>query len=382
MPWIVPLLVVALTLLSGSQAVGAPTGSIALVEVASGFDRPVAVVTHPSEPGTVLVVEQPGLVSVVRDGVPLDTPALDVTDRVLVGVEQGLFDLVFHPDFVRTRMVIISSTDRAGDLVVARHTMDDDLAIAAEPDAIILRVEQSHQFHQGGGLAFGPDGHLYIGVGDGGWPDNVFGTGQDVTDLFGSIVRLDLDAATDAEPYAIPADNPFVTAADGARPEIWLYGLRNPWRISFDEATGDLYIADVGHLEREEINLHRAGDPAGLNYGWNILEGTRCFRGDDCDRAGMTPPFIEYPGQAGGVGDCAVTGGLVYRGDAVRVLHSSYVYGDWCSGRVWSYRLGIGPLDPVLKAHTDLLITSFATDAAGRLYVTDYRGALYEIVDR
>ena len=250
-----------------------------LVEVASGLSSPVDLTSPDGDP-RLFVVEQAGRIRVIRDGVVAETPFLDIRDRVRAGGERGLLGLAFHPRYVENGRFFVDYTDAAG-TVVERYRVSGDPDLADPASAFpVLRVAQPFANHNGGQVAFGPDGMLYAGLGDGGGAGDPLDQGQDVETLLGSILRIDVDSA---EPYAIPPDNPF--AAGGGRPEIWAYGLRNPWRFSFDTPTGRLYIGDVGQDRREEIDVAGAGD-GGLNFGWPTTEGTLCFRPADCDPVG------------------------------------------------------------------------------------------------
>ena len=278
------------------------------------------------------------------------------------------------------------AADAAGsvdpDAADAAGSVDPDAADAAGssgPDAadatselVLLEVPQPFSNHNGGMIAFGPDGFLYGGVGDGGSGGDPQGNGQDLGTLLGSILRIDVRGASAGAPYRVPPDNPFV-GVDGARDEIWAYGLRNPWRFSFDPATGDLWAADVGQADREEIDLVLPG----RNYGWNTMEGTNCFLTADCDRTGLEPPVVEY---GHGLG-CSVTGGYVYRGAAVPALSGVYVYADFCTGRIWGFRpTDLGVSGPVQLLQAPFQVSSFGTDSLGELYVLGFDGGVYRFV--
>jgi glucose/arabinose dehydrogenase len=251
---------------------------------------------------------------------------------------------------------------------------------AAASAVVLLTIDKPYDDHNAGLLLFGPDGDLYVGVGDGGAKAEPRGNSQKLDTLLGKILRLDVDREGDGRAYAIPADNPFA-AQPGARPEIWAYGLRNPWRFSFDRATGDLYVADVGLWMAEEIDVQPAGDRGGENYGWNVMEGDICRApGDDGDCAtdGFTPPVFAYHHGP----ECAVIGGYVYRGEAVPALNGWYLFGDLCSGRIKGLSRSDGGWAAFNLTKTPLAITSFGEDAAGELYVTDLDGGLYRVVER
>jgi glucose/arabinose dehydrogenase len=259
----------------------------------------------------------------------LGTPFLDISSLVSTGFEQGLLGLAFDPNYAMNGRFYVSYTDTAGDSRIVRYLVSGNPDIAqSSPDRLLLTVDQPFDNHNGGGIVFGPDQYLYIGLGDGGAGNDPLGNGQDLTDLMGSLLRIDASPQGD---YAVPNDNPF--AGDPtASPELWDYGLRNPWRFSFDRLTGDLYIADVGQGDREEINVSPAaqGGGKGLNYGWNIMEGTVCTPGvnPNCNMAGLTLPVLDYDHSGG---SCSVTGGHVYRGAAIPAIWGTYFYADYCA---------------------------------------------------
>ena len=326
--------------------------------------------------GQALVTEQSGRIW-VSDGLHPDNVAvslfLDVTDRVSSrGSEEGLLGLALDPTNQRHLYLYYSASDPRRSLV-SRFTISPD-GFAADPDSelVILEVAQPYSNHNGGQLAFGPDGYLYVGLGDGGSAGDPQGNGQDTSTLLGSILRIDVSQATPEQPYAIPPDNPF--ANGGGRGEIWAYGLRNPWRFSFDQDTGELWAGDVGQNRWEEIDLIRPGG----NYGWNVLEGSHCFSPrNNCPRAGMMPPVWEYSldGEP-----CSVIGGHVYRGPAIPWLRGAYVYGDFCSGKVFGLRYIDGEVvEHRQLANTDLRIMSFAEDNEGELYLLSQKSGVYRL---
>jgi glucose/arabinose dehydrogenase len=346
--------------------------SLTLQPVAEGLTSPLLVTAPDDGSGRLFVVEQVGRVRIVEDGRLLPEPFLDISDRLVAGGEQGLLGLAFDPSYADDGRFFVNYTDLQGDTVVSGFHVSDSDPDRADPDSerVMLRVDQPFANHNGGNLVFGPDGDLYIGMGDGGSGGDPFGNGQRLDTLLGKMLRLDVDGAGSGEPYAIPPGNPFVDRPD-ARPEIWAYGLRNPWRFSFDRNTGDLWIGDVGQSSWEEID--RAGsDQAGLDYGWNVMEGDACYPpGSSCDRSGMTLPVAVYGHDAG----CAVTGGFVYRGSRWPALAGAYLFSDSCSGTIWGLdaaRLRLGP--PAVLLETGRSISSFGEDAAGELYVTDLGG--------
>ncbi|MDW8291861.1 MAG: PQQ-dependent sugar dehydrogenase [Anaerolineae bacterium] len=353
-----------------------PTPSVrpALRLFVSGLVRPTDL-THAGDPRTLYVTEQPGRVRVIRDGVLLPEPFLDLTDRVgSQGNEQGLLGIAFAPDFARSRKLFVNYTNRAGDTVIAGFLARAD-GLSADPSSAwtVLQIDQPYANHNGGQIRFGPDGMLYIGVGDGGSAGDPLNAGQDVRTLLGKLLRIDVSNSSPSEPYRIPADNP--DFGPNSRRELWAIGLRNPWRFSFDRLTGDLYIADVGQNRYEEINFQPATSRGGENYGWRLREGFAPFRGNGVE--GLTDPIWQYGRDEG----CSVTGGYVYRGSAVPPLYGAYLYGDFCSGRIWTLRRdGSGNWQNALLFDTDLNIASFGEDAEGELYVLDLNGAIHRIV--
>ncbi|HVM31096.1 MAG TPA: PQQ-dependent sugar dehydrogenase [Candidatus Limnocylindrales bacterium] len=349
--------------------------------VADGFDN-LTFLTHAGDgSGLIYVVEQRGIIHVgTPDGVFREDPFLDISDRVSFAGERGLLGLAFHPAFDENRRFFVNYSARDGANVVAElragATVDDPAEAASE--RVLLRIEQPFPNHNGGMLAFGPEGMLYISSGDGGGAGDPLEAGQDRTTLLGKVLRVDVDA----DPYGIPADNPFAGGADGARPEIWAYGLRNPWRISFDRRTGALFIADVGQDRFEEINVEPSGVGGGRNYGWNVMEGPACFGQSDCDSSGMVPPIAWY--QTGS--DCAVTGGYVYRGGEVGDLAGFYLFSDYCSGTVWALdaehalRATELPVPVHEVGRSDINVTSFGEDEAGEVYLLGAGGQVLRVV--
>jgi glucose/arabinose dehydrogenase len=357
---------------------------IDLRTVARGFDQPVFVAGPADGSGRLFVVEQPGRIRIVRDGKVLPAPFLDIADKVSCCGEQGLLGLALAPGFGRTSgAFFVDYTDRNGDTVIARGTAGANGAsnTAAGSVQTVLQIGQPFANHNGGMLAFGPDGDLYIGMGDGGSGGDPRGNGQRLGTLLGKIVRIDVMSDPGSDRYVVPPTNPFVANPD-AKPEIWAFGMRNPWRFSFDRANGDLWIGDVGQDQVEEIDVGRAADGggAGLNYGWNRMEGTRCFKSIlGCDQAGLTAPFTEY---AHGSGDCAIIGGYVYRGNAIPGLQGTYLFADECSGTIRAV-VAAGPSgqEPVVLLESRRAISSFGEDEVGELYLTDLAsGDLLQVV--
>jgi glucose/arabinose dehydrogenase len=338
------------------------------------FSFPVFLTSPPGD-ARLFVVEKGGTIRIVENGSQLPTPFLDVSGLISTGGEQGLLGLAFEPTYATSGRFYVDYTDPLGGTVVARYTVsagDPDVADASSGE-VVLTYAHTLGNHNGGMLAFGPDGMLYISAGDGGDQSE----GQTLDDLLGAVLRIDVSGASG---YAIPADNPF--AGGGGLPEIWSYGLRNPWRMSFDRQTGDLYIGDVGQSNREEIDVATAatGTGRGANFGWNVMEGTACNAPPvGCSSAGLTLPVLEYDHSHG----CSVIGGFVYRGSAIPALRGVYLYGDFCAGEVRSFRYANGAVTeaqtwPAFPAGNP--ITSFGEDAAGELYVLSQGNAIYHIV--
>lgn len=350
--------------------------SLALQPVASGFRQPTAVVAVPDGSGRLFVVERAGQIRVVSEGSVLPTPFLDLSP--LVGAafsEQGLLGLAFDPQYTTNGRFYTNRTNGQGDTVIARYNVSADPNLA-DPGtgAVVLVVDQPAANHNGGNLVFGPDGYLWIGLGDGGGAGDRFGNAQNGQSLLGKMLRIDVASA---EPYLSPSDNPFFGSPD-TFPEIWALGLRNPWRYSFDRATGDLYIGDVGQGAFEEINLVRAGSPGGQNFGWPITEGFHCFPATSpCDQTGSELTIAEYGHDQG----CSVTGGYVYRGQAFPQLVGTYLFADYCSGRIWSLtEAPDGSFVMTELLDTDVQISSFGEDETGELYVTGFNdGVLYQV---
>jgi len=355
----------------------APPPAPSLALVASGLSTPLFLTAPPGDAARLFIVEKTGRIRIVKNGGLLSTPFLDLSSRVSNGSEQGLLGLAFHPLYAQNGTFVVNYTNPSGDTRVSRFTVsaNPDLANGGS-EQVILAVAQPFTNHNGGMVDFGPDGYLYIALGDGGSGGDPLGNGQDRTTLLGSILRLDIDGAA---PYVIPPTNPFASSPTFKR-EIWAYGVRNPWRFSFDRTTGDLYIGEVGQGAREEIDFQPASSTGGENYGWNIMEGTICFSpSSGCNQTGLTLPVLDYDHSQG----CSVTGGYVYRGTAVPALQGRYLYADWCQGWVRSFRMQGGQaverMDwPTLAPGGS--ITSFGQDAQGEVYVLVGQGSVYRIV--
>ena len=358
------------------------------------FERPVALVFPGDEDDRALVVEQPGRILLLTGGDDdtwSATTFLDITDRVNDGGnEEGLLGLALDPDFESNGVFYVyytASGPRRS--VVSRFSVtaeDHDLA-DAKSESIIIEAAQPYANHNGGQILFGPDGLLYIGLGDGGSAGDPKGNGQDLSTLLGSILRIDVSASGTGGGYTVPSDNPLV-GVEGARPEIWAYGLRNPWRFTFDRLTGELWTADVGQNALEEVDVIVPGG----NYGWNVMEGSECFgtRGDSlrlaqdrpCDPEGFEPPVVEYGRDDG----CSITGGYVYRGSRLPSLQGQYIFGDYCSGKVWAFSRQPGGAVRAVDKSDELLdtshkISSFGEDGSGEIYIISLVGGIYTLTD-
>ena len=354
-----------------------PGDSAALQLITAGLSSPVFVTAPTGDTARLFVVEQGGTIRVLRHDSLLGTPFLDVSGHIAAGGERGLLSVAFHPQYDQNGQFYVYFTNPNGDIRVVRYLVSADANIAdsTSGDTILKVFHETYDNHNGGLLVFGPDGKLYAGLGDGGSGGDPSGNGQNLDTLLAKILRIDVDAGT---PYAIPGDNPFVGHA-GQRGEIWLYGLRNPWRFSFDRTTGDLYIGDVGQDLWEEVDVLPTGSPGGENYGWNIMEAKHCYGASTCNMSGLVLPVIEYSHSEG----CAVIGGYVYRGSRVAALSGLYLYGDLCNGWVRSFRYAGGAATEA-RAWPSLSVTgqfsSFGEDARGELYITTISGNLYRIV--
>lgn len=343
--------------------------------VVSGLAKPLDLTFLPDGSGTFLVLEQVGTIRVVQNGSVLPDPFLDITDRVgSGGSEQGLLGIALHPDYANNGFFYVNYTDQSGDTVIARFTRsgDDPNKADSASEKVLLQVDQPYANHNGGSMVFGPDGYLYMGLGDGGSAGDPQGNGQSLDTRLGKLLRVDVN---NSDPYAIPADNPF---AQGGTPEIWVYGLRNPWRFSFDRLTGDLYIGDVGQNEWEEIDFSPAGSAGGTNFGWDFREGTHPYEGTPPADASLTDPIFEY---AHGEG-CSVTGGYVYRGQALPEFRGIYLFADYCSGRLWGSLHGADGAwqTQLLFSQTGMNITSFGQDGQGEIYLVNQQdGGVYRL---
>jgi glucose/arabinose dehydrogenase len=328
--------------------------------IASGLDRPVDIQPANDGSGRLFIIEKYGVIRVYENGQLLAQPFLSITDRVNdISNEMGLLGLAFHPDYEQNGYFYVNYTGRGGNTRISRFQANGN---TADPNSelVLMVVNQPYPNHNGGAAAFGPDGYLYLGLGDGGSAGDPQKNGQNTSTLLGSILRIDVNSG---DPYAIPADNPFGN-------EVWAYGLRNPWRISFDRVTGDLWIGDVGQNAWEEIDYLPAGSPGGVNFGWSIMEGGHGY--DGLLQDGMLLPAAEYGREDG----CSVTGGYVYRG-AMPEWNGIYLYGDYCSGKIWGLILSDGQWQAQVLFETGVRITSFGEDESGEIYLAGDDGSVY-----
>jgi glucose/arabinose dehydrogenase len=339
--------------------------------VVSDLSSPVGLAHAGDGSGRLFVLEQAGTIRVIQDGALLPEPFLNIIDRVgSQGNEQGLLGLAFHPQYSQNGYFYVNYTDKNGDTVIARFQVSPGKPNQADPasEKQLLTVDQPYPNHNGGAVTFGPDGYLYLGLGDGGSAGDPQGNAQSFDTLLGKILRIDVNGG---DPYAIPADNPF--ANGGGRPEIWAYGLRNPWRIAFDRQTGDLYIADVGQNQYEEIDFVRAGSSGRLNFGWNFFEASHPYKGQPLANEVFIAPVAEYSHSQG----CSVTGGEVYRGQHLSQWQGVYLYSDFCTGNVWGLlRDGQGTWQNALLFSNVGQVTSFGLDEAGEIYLVDRSGTI------
>lgn len=346
--------------------------ALRLTEIASGLEQPVFVSSPPGDE-RLFIVEQVGRIRILSGGTVRDDAFLDVSDLVSCCGERGLLGLAFHPDYAANGRFFVDYTDASGDTVVAEYRASSDPDVAdPEPVRTFLLIDQPFPNHNGGMLAFGPDGLLYVGMGDGGGGGDPLDQAQDPSSKLGKLLRIDVDTHPEPPPGNYP----------GADPDVWALGLRNPWRFAFDRATGDLVIADVGQNLFEEIDVAFAGEP-GRNFGWPILEATHCYDPPEaCETNGLTLPVFEYGRDDG----CSVTGGYVYRGSLIPGLAGRYLFGDYCSNRVWSFVLEEGAAADVVELSDDLDtralvggLSSFGEDASGELYVVSLAGRIFRI---
>ncbi len=355
------------------------TFTLNIEPIVDGLRRPVFATGSGDSSGRLFIIEQPGRIRIYENGQLLDAPFLDISDKLTTnGNEQGLLGLAFHPDYANNGLFFVNYSAAAnGDNIIERYQVSSNPNLADKASGtVILTIPGLESNHNGGMLEFGPEGFLYIGTGDGGGAGDRHGTignGQAVNTLLGKILRIDVNADT----YTVPADNPFVNTAD-ALPEIWSYGWRNPWRFSFDRATGDLYVGDVGQNAEEEISFQPSSSAGGENYGWRILEGNNCYDANlGCDNPDLVAPIATYSHDLG----CSITGGFVYRGEQFPWLQGQYLFADYCTGIVWaSARDADGAWQTRRVTTFDDTISSFGQDDDGELYVIGHNsGTVYRL---
>jgi glucose/arabinose dehydrogenase len=349
----------------------------ALQAVASGFDLPVGVVSPRDGSRRLFIVQQRGSVAIFDGRQRLTQLFLDIRPEVLCCGERGLLGLAFHPRYQENGFFYVNYTNRGGDTVIERYQRNPADPNRADPSTgrTILTIPQPFGNHNAGHLAFGPDGYLYIATGDGGSGGDPQNLAQNLSTHLGKVLRIDVDSA---EPYAIPPDNPFLDRGE-VRPEIWAYGLRNPWRYSFDRDTGDLWIGDVGQSAREEINFQPASSRGGENYGWPMTEGSLCFRpATNCNDGTLVLPVLEYPL---GQGNCAVVAGFRYRGWRFPRMFGMFFYGDYCSGTLRGAIADEGGFTQIVAVNTGTSLTSFGEDEQGELWAVSHTGTVYRLID-
>lgn len=347
------------------------------------FINPILLTNSGDGTNRIFVAEQDGMVRVFQNFELISDSRvfLDIREKInSIGNEQGLLGLAFDPNYASNGYFYVYHTEYGVDsTALMRYSVSTDPNIADTASGLLLaRFDQPFTNHNGGGMVFGPDGFLYLGLGDGGLFSDPRGHAQNTSTLLGSVIRIDVSASTEAEPYRVPQDNPFFNKTTvprpgqlSERPEIWAYGLRNPWRMSFDDVTSELWLGDVGENSREEINIIQPS----LNYGWNLSEGSECFKTSDCDLSQFELPVFEYKHSDG---NCSITGGHVYRGGRLPSLSGHYVFADYCSGRVWAIRHKNGiTSDPYLLVDSNFMIPSFGMDELGEIYVLSSAGGVY-----
>lgn len=346
--------------------------------VTTGLTKPLYL-THAHDQ-RIFIVQQKGQVLALESGQEKPTPFLDIQTRVgSQGNEQGLLSIAFHPDYQTNGFFYVNYTDLKGSTVIARYQVSTDPGRADEKsETILLTIPQPYANHNGGHILFGSDGYLYVGMGDGGAANDPHNHGQSLDTLLGKILRLDVNHGV---PYGVPSDNPFINTPN-TRPEIWSYGWRNPWRLAFDTETGDLYVADVGQNQYEEVHVELAGSQGGQNYGWRLMEASHCFNPTTCNPAelGVVMPVAEYPHSQG----CSVTGGYVYRGQKFPQLTGVYIYADYCTGTVWGLRHEAdGAWSQAKLLDSGKIVSSFGLDSTGEMYLLDHRnGEVWQVIGR
>ena len=381
--------------------------NLSSVLIADGYKKPVFITSYPNNAKLLYIVEQAGLIKIINDGKKLSRPFFDINKRVVnpnrPGDERGLLGFAFHPNHTNNGKFYINYMDNDGNTIVSEFSTNSELRANHKSERIILKLKQPYGNHNGGDIQFGPDGYLYISIGDGGKAGDPLNAGQDLSSLFGKIIRIDIEQ----EPYGIPKSNPFFGQKD-KREEIWAWGLRNVWRFSFDKQTGDKYLADVGQNKWEEVNFEPASSKGGLNYGWRIMEANHCYDPkENCPTEGLIKPIIEYPNDANhpafafriieelsfsetDVEGCSVTGGYVYRGQKIKSMQGQYIFGDYCSGNIWTLKVVNGKAIN-FKNRTEEInigggefttyISSFGQDSDGEIYIIDYNGGIYKLIE-
>jgi glucose/arabinose dehydrogenase len=362
---------------------GIPSAKVvlALQTVMTGLNSPIFL-TAPVGDTRLFIVERGGKIRIVQNGVLLNTPFLDISGSTTTNGERGLLSMAFHPQYASNGFFFIYYTDINGNIAIDRFSLSPTDPSIADPLSglrILSILHPNFSNHNGGLISFGPDGYLYIGTGDGdgGGSGDPLMNAQSTNSMLGKLLRIDVNASTLAQRYAIPTSNPFFSQS-GRRAEIWAYGLRNPWRYAFDGVEHLLYIADVGQAKREEINVANV-QQAELNYGWNSMEGTLCFLSDICNSQGLVLPVLEY-GHDGGA--CSITGGYVYRGSAIPELQGRYFYADLCTGKLKSfiYQNDVAAEQTDWDIQNVAPIYSFGQDAQQELYLMSGKGSVYRIV--
>jgi len=355
-----------------------PVNRIRLVPIATEIVQRPVYLTHAGDE-RLFVVQQNGVIRIIQNGNVIEEPFLNIRERVgIEGNEQGLLSVAFHPDYANNGYFYVNYTNNNFHTTVSRFQVsaDNPNLVDSNSEEILFIIEQPYPNHNGGLVKFGPDGYLYIGMGDGGSQGDPQNNGQNAGTLLGAILRIDVDVPEGDAAYGVPASNPFISD-ENKRNEIWAIGFRNPWRFSFDRETNDLFIADVGQNEWEEVNFQPAASQGGENYGWNILEGTHCFRSNSCDTTGLEMPIFEYNHREGG---CSITGGYIYRGKQYPELDGNYLVGDFCSGLIWRlFPRPDGAWDSAIVLESGLDIASFGEDVDGELYVVSRERGVFQI---
>ncbi len=353
------------------------TPAITLIPAGSGFAAPTVIAsTKQANDSRLFIAEQSGIVRILdQNGKTESKPFLDISSKVLHSGEMGLLGLVFHPKYATNGYVYVDYISKDQQTIVARYTAKNGV-VDPMSEKVLLKVAQPYGNHKAGDIQFGPDGYLYIPLGDGGSGGDPENRAQDKTTYLGKILRIDVNHG---DPYSVPGNNPFVHEAE-AKPEIWAYGVRNPWRISFDKLTGDLYIADVGQSTTEEVNFQKANNPGGQNYGWRCYEGTGAYnKTGNCENAIQTPPILEY---AHTDNRCAITGGYVYRGTAEAALRGAYFYADYCGGQLYyALRQQDGSWQTTEALQDVKAVTTFGENSAGELFLANSAGDILRVSD-